>query len=161
MQRYVNWYWRSWEWFQLPEYSRLLPAHRWLLANAPSGSPELLHGDASLHNYLFDGTRLAAILDWEMSTLGRAEADLSLQCVSNQLFAAPPDSGAAQPPSETEWLERYVRAGGRTPQQFDYFKRLSTYMVIVCIYGLQRHLTAEARQAQDPLLNRCWTYLES
>jgi aminoglycoside phosphotransferase (APT) family kinase protein len=47
----------------------------------------------ALQNYFFDGTRLAAVLDWEMSCLGRAEADLALQCLSNRIFAAPPDSG--------------------------------------------------------------------
>ncbi len=161
LERLINWYWQTWDWVHLPTFERLVPVRGWLLDHLPEGEPELMHGDSTLQNYFFDGTRLAAVLDWEMSSLGRAEADLALQCVSNRIFAAPPDSGLLQPPSEDEWLARYRAAGGRPLHDFDYFKKFAAYMIIVAVSALQRNMTEAEREAQAPLLQPCWDLAES
>ena len=50
----------------------------WLEQHAPADEPTvLLWGDARIGNIIFDGTRPAAVLDWEMVTLGSPEADLA------------------------------------------------------------------------------------
>ncbi len=161
MERCINWYWKTWDWVRLPQYERLVPAHRWLVEHVPGGDPELMHGDCSLHNYLFDGNTLTGVLDWEMSGLGRIEADLALQCVGNRLFAAPAASGLPQPPSESEWLARYRDAGGRAIENFDYFKKFAAYIILVAVGALQRHLSEEERAAQEPLTRPCWDLLEA
>jgi aminoglycoside phosphotransferase (APT) family kinase protein len=52
-------------------------AFEWLRKHAPSGEPEgLVWGDARIGNIIFDGTRVAAVLDWEMVTCGSPEKDL-------------------------------------------------------------------------------------
>lgn len=54
---------------------------RWLLDNLPPTAPvALIHGDFHLDNSLFrrDVPRLAAIIDWELSTIGDPLADLGL-----------------------------------------------------------------------------------
>jgi aminoglycoside phosphotransferase (APT) family kinase protein len=160
LERCINWYWQTWDWVHLPPFERLVPVRRWLLENLPDGEPELMHGDSTLQNYFFDGKRLVAVLDWEMSTLGRAEADLALQTVSNQLFAAPPESGLLQPPSEEEWLARYDAAGGRPLRDFDYFKKFAAYMIIIAVSALQRNMTEAERAALEPLLRPCWPLAE-
>ncbi|MBB3600592.1 aminoglycoside phosphotransferase (APT) family kinase protein [Mycolicibacterium sp. BK556] len=156
LERCINWYWRTWDWIALPHRERLVSVREALLKHAPSGEPELLHGDTTLQNYLFNGTQLVAVLDWEMSTLGRAEADLALQCLSNELFAPPVGSPFAQPPSEAEWLDRYRDAGGRSLRDFGYYKKLAAYMVIVAVSALQRNMSEEERSAHEPLLRPCW-----
>jgi aminoglycoside phosphotransferase (APT) family kinase protein len=161
LERCINWYWQTWDWVHLPEFQRLVPVRDSLLDHLPDGEPELMHGDSTLQNYFFDGTRLAAVLDWEMSTLGRAEADVALQCLSNRIFAAPPDSGLLQPPSEDEWLAMYYAAGGRRLHDFDYFKKFAAYMIIVAVSALQRNMTEAEREAQAPLLQPCWQLAES
>jgi aminoglycoside phosphotransferase (APT) family kinase protein len=161
LERLINWYWQTWDWVHLSTFERLVPVHRWLLDHVPNGEPELMHGDSTLQNYFFDGKRLAAVLDWEMSSLGRAEADLALQCLSNRMFAAPPDSGLLQPPSEEEWLGMYYAAGGRPLRDFDYFKKFAAYMIIVAVSALQRNMTETERAAQAPLLQPCWQLVES
>jgi aminoglycoside phosphotransferase (APT) family kinase protein len=160
-RRCINWYWRTWEWARPSVYDRLVPSHRWLLEEAPNGRPELMHGDATLHNYLFHEGHLVGVVDWEMSCLGRAEADLALQCVTNEIFAAPPNSGLLQPPSEAEWLALYRKAGGRPMRDFEYYKKFAAYMIVVAVYSLQRNLTKEASAAQEPLLRLLWAILES
>jgi len=161
LEHCINWFWRTWDWAQLPQFERLVPVRQWLLDNLPDGEPELTHGDSLLHNYMFDGTRLVGVVDWESSTLSRAEADLALQCVSNQLFAAPPDSGLARPPSEEEWLAMYQAAGGRPLHDFEYFKKLAAYIFIVVGAALQRNVSDEQRAAMEPLLQPCWQLAEA
>jgi aminoglycoside phosphotransferase (APT) family kinase protein len=156
LERCINWYWRTWDWIALPHHERLVPVREALLRYVPVGEPELLHGDTTLQNYLFDGTRLMAVLDWEMSTLGRAESDLAMQCLSNELFAPPPGSPFPQPPSEQEWLDRYRDAGGRPLHDFGYYKKLAAYMIIVAVSALQRNMSEEDRSAHEPLLRPCW-----
>ncbi len=54
---------------------------QWLLANIPTDSPAtIIHGDYHLDNTLFDKhqPRLAAVIDWELSTLGDPLSDLGL-----------------------------------------------------------------------------------
>ena len=48
---------------------------------APDSSPTpqqqaLVHGDYNFHNLLFDGDRLSAVLDWELSHVGHPAEDL-------------------------------------------------------------------------------------
>lgn len=53
-------------------------AFEWLRKHAPEGEPDvLLWGDARIGNILFDGTKPAAVLDWEMVSHGSPEADLA------------------------------------------------------------------------------------
>jgi aminoglycoside phosphotransferase (APT) family kinase protein len=53
--------------------------HEFLLKNTPEQGPaRLVHGDYGLHNCVSNGAgRVAAVIDWEISTLGDALADLA------------------------------------------------------------------------------------
>jgi aminoglycoside phosphotransferase (APT) family kinase protein len=53
-------------------------ARAWLRAHQPTDEPVVLcWGDARIGNIIFAGTRPAAVLDWEMVTLGSPEMDLA------------------------------------------------------------------------------------
>jgi aminoglycoside phosphotransferase (APT) family kinase protein len=56
-----------------------LRALDWLRANKPADTTEpcLLWGDARIGNMIFDGTGVAAVLDWEMVSFGPPETDLA------------------------------------------------------------------------------------
>lgn len=161
LEKSINWYWQTWDWIAVAEHSRLVPVYQWLIENNPGGKPELMHGDSTLHNYMFRDHRLVAVLDWEMSCLGRAEADLALQCIGNKLFAAPKESGLPQPPSEEEWLALYRKAGGRPLADFTYYKKFAAFMIVVAISALQRNMTVEQKQAQTGFLDGFWKILEA
>jgi aminoglycoside phosphotransferase (APT) family kinase protein len=50
----------------------------WLEQHKPAGEPTVLcWGDARIGNIIYDGTTPAAVLDWEMVTLGSPEMDLA------------------------------------------------------------------------------------
>ncbi|MBO6901439.1 MAG: phosphotransferase family protein [Rhizobiaceae bacterium] len=104
----------------VPDMERLLT---WLEANdAPDdGTVSLVHGDYRLDNMIFmpDAPRVAAVLDWELSTLGHPLADIAYQCMQWRL---PPASGfkglggvdraAIGLPSEEAYVEAYCRRRG-------------------------------------------------
>src|SRR6185369_12573617 len=67
------------EGYRGPEIPGLERVAAWLDANRPrSFTPGILHGDYHLANvmYAHDGPRLAAIVDWEMCTIGDPLLDL-------------------------------------------------------------------------------------
>ena len=66
---------------RLRHHNRFGPDERrfagWLRANKPAKTYKtLLHGDPNPANYLFDGTRIAAVLDWELALIGDPRLDL-------------------------------------------------------------------------------------
>ncbi len=102
----------------------------WLAAHAPAddGRVTLVHGDYRLDNMIFDKTRpqLAAVLDWELSTLGHPFADIAYQCMQWRLPAADGDTArigvsrslggvdrkAIGVPTEAEYVASYCRSAG-------------------------------------------------
>jgi aminoglycoside phosphotransferase (APT) family kinase protein len=56
----------------------------WLKRNAPRDAEEdlvIVHGDYRFGNFLWQGTKLAAVLDWERATLGPPMQDLGFICM--------------------------------------------------------------------------------
>jgi aminoglycoside phosphotransferase (APT) family kinase protein len=71
-ERYLEWAARG-----LPQPT-IESALRWLRTNEPDDPRTvLLWGDARIGNVIFAGTRPAAVLDWEMVTLGSPEEDFA------------------------------------------------------------------------------------
>jgi aminoglycoside phosphotransferase (APT) family kinase protein len=94
----------------------------WLEANLPEedGLTTIVHGDYRLGNLMFEpaGPRVAAVLDWELATLGHPTADLAHSAMA---WLTRPDEfeglqgidlHAQGLPSQDEYLAEYRRAGG-------------------------------------------------
>lgn len=65
-------------------------ALRWLARHAPPAGPIVLaHCDFRTGNYLVDGGRLSAILDWEFASWSDPHEDLGWLCARSWRFAAP------------------------------------------------------------------------
>ncbi len=105
----VTRYIREWYDFYRSEVHTPSPAltaiYGWLLHNVPErrGRPSLIHGDIGFHNFLFDGGKLNAVLDWEFAHIGDPAEELG--------YIAVTVGGALDWP---RFMARYVAAGGET-----------------------------------------------
>jgi Ser/Thr protein kinase RdoA (MazF antagonist) len=63
-------------------------AVEWLRANAPStpSATSICHGDAGPGNFLFEGARVTAMLDWEFAHVGDPHDDLAWVAVRTPLL---------------------------------------------------------------------------
>ncbi len=70
-------------------HDRFHEVGRWLRANAPDPEPEpvLNWGDARIGNIIFRDHRPAAVLDWEMASLGPRQVDLAWFCLFERFFS--------------------------------------------------------------------------
>jgi aminoglycoside phosphotransferase (APT) family kinase protein len=128
-------------------YSRPLPAavdlYARLAADVPTDSVAgIVHGDYRLDNVLVHHDQVAAVVDWEMATLGDPLSDLSLLIMYHRL--APLVGGgmvadASSAPgflSETEIIERYTAITGRDVTHLGFYLGLSAYKLVAILEGI-------------------------
>jgi aminoglycoside phosphotransferase (APT) family kinase protein len=125
---------------------------RWLADNRPpEGDPGILHGDYQFLNVIFapSGDRVAAIVDWEQSTIGDPLLDLGWVL---GLWAQP---GERSPVSQTTWLSqapgmprrqelaaRYAARTGRQLGHLNYYEVLALFKLACVLEGsYSRHLS--------------------
>jgi len=113
----------------------------WLDANRPQDfTPGIMHGDYTLANVLFHETRpiVAAILDWEMSTIGDPLLDLGWLLTS---WPRPgdPTSRKLEPadgfPTPAQLLERYREGTTRDLAAIDWYVVLACYKLGIVLEG--------------------------
>jgi aminoglycoside phosphotransferase (APT) family kinase protein len=117
---------------------------RFLLAHLPEQGPaRIVHGDYNLHNCLIgpSGT-LAAVVDWEISTLGDPLADLAyaLNTWPDPSDAAPPSPDAATSPPgfppRTALAARYAARTGRDLSHLDYYVGFNRWKSAAIVHGV-------------------------
>lgn len=114
--------------------------HDLLLAAIPhQGPPAIVHGDYRLDNCMLGpDSRIVAVLDWEICTLGDPLADVGLLMVYSPDADAAATTGLPAPttlegfPSQKEMLARYEAASGRDLSQIDYYVAFG-YWKLACI----------------------------
>ncbi|GAA1948871.1 phosphotransferase family protein [Nocardioides panacihumi] len=144
---------RLWKKQMDASYTRDLPAaeelHRLLAADVPAESATgIVHGDFRLDNILTDEQdRPAAVIDWEMATLGDPLTDLALMCVYGRLGEQVKGSSVvdvASAPgflSEDEIISRYASRSDRELSRFGFYLGLASYKLAAILEGIHyRHL---------------------
>jgi aminoglycoside phosphotransferase (APT) family kinase protein len=137
--------------------SRELPGMDDLVAQLDHGVPEsgvgtIVHGDFRLDNLLMDDEdRVAAVLDWEMSTLGDPLADVAILLAYRDLAESTPSAGAGaalvtDAPVAPGYLdretilERYAAGSGRDVSHIGFHLSFAYFKIAVIIEGIHyRH----------------------
>ena len=83
---------QAWYDFAVPDIGRSPTVERalaWLTSTVPATDETVLcWGDARIGNVIYDDFRPAAVLDWEMATLGPRELDVSWMVFAHRVFEA-------------------------------------------------------------------------
>jgi aminoglycoside phosphotransferase (APT) family kinase protein len=138
-------------------------AAAWLRAHRPIDYiPGLMHGDYQFANVMYrDGApaRLAAIVDWEMGTVGDPKLDLGWVVQSWPEDTGEPKAAESSyvdltgMPSRAELLEHYARVSGRQVDDIDYYVILAKWkLAVVLEQGFQRAGDDEKLQAFGPVV---------
>ncbi|WP_083527968.1 phosphotransferase family protein [Curtobacterium ammoniigenes] len=144
---------------------RFRPAHDWLLAHAPAaGERRIVHGDYRLGNIMFDPSspgRIAAILDWELATIGDPRIDLAWMLLCTPDPGEPPlpihalDAALAEQgwPSRAALLERYEAAAGHAPGPLEWFTVLAAWK-LAALYAYSARTSADPYYDDDTHVTR-------
>lgn len=155
VEREVNWCWDALLWANAAGYIRqLAPVREWLIANEPSDVDIVLcHGDANFGNYLFEGTALSAVIDWEMAFLGTPECDLSFLKLGDAILQSevPWPEGVL---TYAEMRTEYERFTGRTLRHMDFFELFTAYRLAVINVLAMQHFPPEVLASYLPILER-------
>lgn len=124
----------------LPAMEELYQA---LAARVPADSaPGIVHGDYRLDNVLMDSRdQPAAVLDWELATIGDSLTDLSLMVAYGRLAASgnPEVSDVSEAPgflSEQEIIDRYRAGIGRSLGDFGFYLGLAFFKMAGIFEGI-------------------------
>jgi aminoglycoside phosphotransferase (APT) family kinase protein len=138
-------------------------AAAWLRAHKPLDYvPGIMHGDYQFANVMFrDGApaRLAAIVDWEMGTVGDPKLDLGWVVHGWPEDTSDPEDAFSSyvdmtgMPSRAELLARYTEVSGRQVDDIDYYVVLAKWkLAVVLEQGFQRAGDDEKLLAFGPVV---------
>jgi aminoglycoside phosphotransferase (APT) family kinase protein len=163
---------------RVPAMDRLVA---WLKDNLPpdSGDARVVHGDFRCDNMVFAPTeaRVAAVLDWELSTLGDPAADFVYHLMMYRMPAGMftglkgLDFAELGIPSEQDYVAAYCQRTGRAGlPHLDYLIVFVIFRLAAICHGIRGRLArgsassahAEATAAlTDPLAELAWAQAES
>jgi aminoglycoside phosphotransferase (APT) family kinase protein len=142
----------------------------WLPAHIPASARDetevsIVHGDYRLDNLIFHATepRIAAVLDWELSTLGHPLADFSYHCMSWHIQPGQfrgiggLDLASLGIPSEREYVRRYCERTGRPDPDavmadWNFYMAYNLFRLAAILQGIAKRVvegTASSAQAKQ------------
>jgi aminoglycoside phosphotransferase (APT) family kinase protein len=138
-------------------------AAAWLRSHHPIDYvPGLMHGDYQFANVMYEHgapARLAAIVDWEMGTVGDPKLDLAWVVQSWPEDTTALDAGASSyvdmygMPSRDQVLAHYADVSGRQVDDIDYYVVLAKWkLAVVLEQGYQRAGDDEKLQMFGPIV---------
>ena len=130
---------------------------QFFLDNLPDQGPiRVVHGDYGLHNVLIgpDST-VAAVVDWEISTLGDPLADLAyaLNPWPDPTDAEPPlpEAATAPPgfPTRSELAEQYADKTGRDLSNLNYYMGFNRWKTAAIVHGVYARYCEGKKSSDD------------
>lgn len=122
--------------------------------SADAAEPVLSWGDARIGNVIYQGMKPAAVLDWEMASIGPREVDLGWMIFLHRFFQdLGADHGIPGLPTlltPESVAETYARCSGHEPRDLDWF---ITYAAVrhgvIMIRVMNRHVHFSEMEAPD------------
>ncbi len=154
-----RWYesWNASKHRELPEVDRL---YRLLVDNLPEQiKVSVVHGDYGLHNcrVATDG-HIAAVIDWEISTLGDPLADLAY-CI-NGWAESPDDASGDDPPTvlpgfcgREVLIDRYADHTGVDLSRLDYYRCFNHWKTACIVQGVYARYLHGQKSTEDVDVN--------
>lgn len=160
----------------MPEMERLI---EWLPETVPpQQASSVVHGDYRLDNMIFahDESRVIAVLDWELSTLGDPIADFAYLMLN---WHNPADGRAGLLgldleglgiPTQTQAVERYVARTGYPVPPMDWYFAYNLFRLAGIMQGIKKRVidgtasSAHAKQMSErvgPLVARAYQFAQS
>lgn len=139
-----------------PDIPHLERVGEWLDANRPSGfTPGIIHGDYHLGNVMYrhDGPDLAAVVDWELATIGDPLIDLGLIMAFWPEPGGLPNAVSVTPwegfPDIDEMVARYAEGSARDLSAVEWYGVLACYKTGIILEGT--HARAMAGKAPSSI----------
>jgi aminoglycoside phosphotransferase (APT) family kinase protein len=162
-ERQIRRFAQLWEINQTRELPTVVEVGTWLSRNIPEQLPAtVVHGDYRLGNLIVGRERpdrIAAVLDWEMGTIGDPRADLGYLVATysepggtRTPLGTSPVTATDGFPTHAELAERYSTHSGRDIEPLAWFEALALWKAAVfceAIYGryIRGELTADDSRA--------------
>jgi aminoglycoside phosphotransferase (APT) family kinase protein len=140
----------QWEKSKTRELEPIDRVHEALSARIPEQGPAtIVHGDYRLDNMILtDAGEVAAVVDWELCTLGDPLADVGLLMVywpdrgENTLALGMPANLAPGFPTREELTSRYAERSGRDLSELDFYVALGYWKLAIILEGVYARYTA-------------------
>jgi aminoglycoside phosphotransferase (APT) family kinase protein len=149
LERQVRRWWRQWEASKTRELPAIEELHRRLVCGLPTQSaPGIVHGDYRFDNVIYapdDPRRIAAVVDWEMSTVGDPLCDLGLLVVYWVTDAADPTASALPGgrvslgegfPTREQMIASYAARSDRDLADLEWYVALGHYKLAIIAEGI-------------------------
>ncbi|WP_420644803.1 phosphotransferase family protein [Candidatus Leptofilum sp.] len=159
IERQVEGWHKRWHAAKEGDLPEMEAVYQWLTANLPGSTQfSLVHNDYKLDNVMLaadDPGQVAAIFDWDMSTLGDPLSDLgALLCYWTEPTDAPYFQQMAMMPTgdlgfltRQELVERYAMKSGRSVHNINFYHTLGLFRLVVII--AQIYIRFVRGQTQD------------
>jgi aminoglycoside phosphotransferase (APT) family kinase protein len=111
----------------------------------------IVHGDFRIDNTLVTGsgaaTRVAAVVDWELSTIGDPVADVAMMCAYREpafdlIMGAPSAWTSDRLPTPDRLAEHYVVVSGHELEHWNFHRALACFKVAVIAAGIDHRRRA-------------------
>ncbi len=141
----------QWEKSKTRELAAIDTVHERLAARIPEQGPAtLVHGDYRLDNMILTPAgEVAAVVDWELCTLGDPLADVGLLAVywpdrgqQETIALGQPANLAPGFPTREELIRRYAERSGRDLSDLDFFVALGYWKLAIILEGVYARYAA-------------------
>ncbi len=130
----------------------------------PDDSKAIAHGDYRLENLMFDtnSTRLIAVLDWELSTIGHPLADIAYNCLLWHSHSESwgsldgVDFATSGIPTEAEYRAAYCRRTGRDDiPHWNFYLSFALFRLAAIAQGVYKRILDGIASTDRAAVNEC------